>query len=126
MRHAKVKLGLAGAAAVAAGTAWLLWATPIPPRPSAAPVSTPVMQEPAGQQGSATVQSQTVAQPAETHTASVIFEARFKASRERPRSPPDPAILNAPTFAEAFQAMKRAEGLPAPEAAAANPFGATR
>lgn len=125
MRYPKVIYGLAGAAAIAAGMAWLLLATRIPLQPPT-PVSAPVTQEPAGQHESAALQPQPVTPPAETHTPSAVFEARFKASREKPRPPPDPAILNAPTFAEAFQAMKRAEGLPPPETAATNPFGTTR
>jgi hypothetical protein len=126
MRYAKVMYGFAGAAALAAGVvAWLLLPTRTSPQ-LAAPASA-VTQEPASQQENAAGQSRPVTPPAETRTPSAVFEARFKASREKPRPPPDPAILNAPTFAEAFQAMKQAESRPAPaENAGANPFGTTR
>ena len=59
-------------------------------------------------------------------SAQAVFEAKFRAAKEAPRPAPDPAVLAAPTFAEAFRAMKEAEGRPIPEAAAANPFGSRR
>ena len=125
MRHAKLGFGLAGAAALAAGV-WVVLATRTPPQPQlTAPA--PVMQEAARPAADLAAPTALPARPAEPSTPTAVFEARFKASREAPRPPPDPAIANARTFAEAFQALKRSEVRPPPDNnAGASPFGAAR
>jgi len=124
MQHRKLAIG-AGITTLAALTAgWTFWPASMTPQQLPRPAA--VAPAPAS-----TEQHQAVepAQPAEAQpprrSASAAFAARFKAAREVPRPPPNPEILQARTFAEAFQAMKRAEEKPA-EAAAANPFAGSR
>ena len=125
MPHAKLRYGLAGAAALAAGT-WIVVATraPVePPAPAPASMTKDVVQSPAA----LAAPPAPAARSGEPSAPSAVFEARFKASREAPRPPPDPAVANARTFAEAFQAMKRAEVRPPPDPnAGLSPFGSAR
>jgi hypothetical protein len=115
--------GLASGAAVAMSVAWYVWPNRMP-EPEASATPAPVQE--AARQQEAAVPPQATGRQAAAPTPTAAFEARFKASRERPRPPPDPAILNAPTFAEAFQAMKRSESQPVAENAGANPFAPAR
>jgi hypothetical protein len=129
MRHAIY--GLAAGTALAAAAAWLFLADRgIPQQPPVA-IPAPVLREPAPPPQDAAAQLQSPAGPAEPPGgSSAAFEARFKAAkaaREARRLAPDPAILQARTFPEAFKAMKRAESQPpAAENAGANPFAAVR
>ena len=126
MRHAKLRYGLAGVAALAAG-AWILLAARTPEQQSPAPVPASATQDTARPAANLPVPTAPPARTVEPSTPSAVFEARFKASREAPRPPPDPAIANARTFAEAFQAMKRAEVRPPPDSnAGTSPFGPAR
>jgi hypothetical protein len=123
MRNTKVAWGLAGGAVLVAGAVWFVMTDRALPQ-VALPVSAPAAQEQQARE-SQRPESQSALPSAKASAPSAVFEARFKASKERVRPAPDPAIANARTFAEAFQAMKRAEAPPA-ESAAANPFGTTR
>lgn len=124
MRNTKVVWGLAAGAALIAGGTWLVLANRVPQR-VASPVSAPAAQEQQARELQRP-ESQPALPSSKPSTPNAVFEARFKASKERVRPTPDPAIANARTFAEAFQAMKRAEAPPAAESAAANPFGTNR
>ncbi len=119
---------VAGVALALAG-ALVLWVARTPPHPVTPPAASIPQWVPAqAAQPQAAAASQQARPPEGGPSASsAVFEARFKASREAPRPAPDPAILQARTFAEAFQAMKRSElPAPAPEGAGVNPFGAGR
>ena len=121
--------GLASGTVLAAAAAWFL-STPrtLPPsavQPAVA-VPAPVLQEAAQPVQNVAAQLQPPIQQAEPGTSRTTFEARFKASREAPRPAPDQAILQARSFPEAFQAMKRAEGRSPVVDARANPFEVAR
>jgi hypothetical protein len=121
--------GLAGGAALAAAAAWLLSAAPTAPQAlpqPAAAVPAPLLPDAARPGPGAAAQAEPPVRPAEPRTSAAVFEARFKASREAPPPPPNPALLQARSFPEAFQAMKRADSQLPAQAAGENPFGAAR
>lgn len=124
MRHALY--GLASGTVLAAAAAWLLSAARTPEQPLAQPsiaVPATVMQQ---QLPHPAAQLQPPVPQAELRTSAAFFEGRFEAGREMPRPAPDPAILQARSFPEAIQAMKRAEvRLPA-NGAGENPFASAR
>jgi hypothetical protein len=117
----------AGAVAVAVGFAalWLVLdgsdgAAPAPEAQRAQPQPAAVMPaaEPAA--------SAALAASTPQASASGSFEARFKTAREAPRPAAPPEVANAKTFAEAFEAARRAHAQPPAEAASASPFGSPR
>jgi hypothetical protein len=113
---------LVGAATLAAAVGYWWLSAPVPTAPASATAPVNATAPPAPPPP----QAEAVPLPGPQRSASAAFDSQFKAARAAPRPAPVAEVTKARTFAEAFEAMKRAEAKQAEGAAAANPFGGAR